>query len=173
MPYSVGKYAYGICDKTGFRYPLKELIPEIRNGAKTGMMVGYDVADADHPQNHLGKFKIDDTQSLLNARPDRIEPATERLLLIDPFTTAAAGGGNTVVTVTEKDHGRSTSDTVRFRNSVGFDGLTAANFNLATGYAITKLTDDTYTVTIAASSTTGSIKGGGVHVTVGPVTLEA
>ena len=27
MPYSVGKYAYGICDKTGFRYPLRELIP--------------------------------------------------------------------------------------------------------------------------------------------------
>ena len=85
MPYSVGKYAYGICDKTGFRYPLRELIPEIRNGAKTGMMVGYDVVDPDHPQNHLGKFKTDDTQSLLNARPDRIEPATERLLLEGDF----------------------------------------------------------------------------------------
>ena len=58
MPYSVGKYAYGICDKTGFRYPLRELIPEIRNGSKTGMMVGYDVVDPDHPQNHLGKFSI-------------------------------------------------------------------------------------------------------------------
>ena len=173
MPYSVGKYAYGICDKTGFRYPLRELIPEIRNGAKTGMMVGYDVVDPDHPQNHLGKFKTDDTQSLLNARPDRIEPATERLLLVDPFTTAAAVGGSTVVTVTEKDHGRSTSDRVRFRNCLGFDGLTAANFNLATGYAITKLTDDTYTITVAAESTSGSITGGGVFATVGPVTLEA
>ena len=116
MPYSVGKYAYGICDKTGFRYPLRELIPEIRNGSKTGMMVGYDVVDPDHPQNHLGKFKTDDSQSLLNARPDRIEPATERLLLVNPFTTAAADSGSTVVTVTEKDHGRSTSDRVRFRN---------------------------------------------------------
>ena len=158
MPYSVGKYAYGICDKTGFRYPLRELIPEIRNGSKTGMMVGYDVVDPDHPQNHLGKFKTDDSQSLLNARPDRIEPADS---------------GSTVVTVTEKDHGRSTSDRVRFRNCLGFDGLTAANFNLATGYVITKLTDDTYTITVAASSTSGSITGGGVFATVGPVTLEA
>ena len=99
MPYSVGKYAYGICDKTGFRYPLRELIPEIRNGAKTGMMVGYDVVDPDH-HRMLGKFKTDDTQSLLNARPDRIEPV-EELLLVDPFTTAAAVGGSTV-TVTEK-----------------------------------------------------------------------
>ena len=82
MPYSVGKYAYGICDKTGFRYPLRELVPEIRNGSKTGLMVGYDVVDPDHPQNHLGRIKIDDEQSLLNARPDRVEPATERLLLV-------------------------------------------------------------------------------------------
>ena len=65
MAYSAGKYAYGICDKTGFRYPLKELIPEIRNGSKTGLIVGYDVVDPDHPQNFLGRFKIDDTQSLL------------------------------------------------------------------------------------------------------------
>ena len=74
MPYSVGKYAYGICDKTGFRYPLKELIPEIRNGAKTGMMVGYDVVDPDHPQNFVGRIKTDDPQSLRDARPDRTEP---------------------------------------------------------------------------------------------------
>ena len=173
MAYSVGKYAYGICDKTGFRYPIRELIPEIRNGAKTGLFVGYDVIDPDHPQNHLGKFKIDDTQSLLNARPDRIEPATERLLLVDPFTTASADSGSTVITVTEKSHSRSTSDRVRFRNCVGFDGITKANFELSTGYVITKLTDDTYTFTVSASSTTGSITGGGVFVTVGPVTLEA
>ena len=102
-----------------------------------------------------------------------MEPATERLLLVNPFTTAAADSGSTVVTVTEKDHGRSTSDRVRFRNCLGFDGLTAANFNLATGYVITKLTDDTYTITVAASSTSGSITGGGVFATVGPVTLEA
>ena len=62
---------------------------------------------------------------------------------------------------------------MRFRNCLGFDGLTAANFNLATGYAITKLTDDTYTITVSAESTSGSITGGGVFATVGPVTLEA
>ena len=79
MGYSAGKYAYGICDKTGFRYPIKELVFEMRNGVRTGLKVGYDVVDPDHPQNFLGKFKVDDSQSLLDARPDRIEPATERL----------------------------------------------------------------------------------------------
>ena len=36
MSYSSGKHAYGICDKTGFRYPLRELVFEYRNGSKTG-----------------------------------------------------------------------------------------------------------------------------------------
>ena len=173
MAYSAGKYAYGICDKTGFRYPLKELIPEIRNGSKTGLIVGYDVVDPDHPQNFLGRFKIDDTQSLLNARPDRIEPATERILNKDPFTTAAADSGTTEITVKENSHGRSTSDRVRFRNCIGFDGITKAVFELADGYVITKLTDDTYKITVSASSTTGSVTAGGDFVSVGPVTLEA
>ena len=173
MGYTNGKYAYGICDRTGFRYDIKDLVFEIENGVRTGLRVGYDVIDKDHPQNFLGRLKIDDTQSLLDARPDRSEPATERLLLIDPFTTAVADSESTVITVTEKSHGRSTSDRVRFRNCVGFDGITSANFELASGYVITKTTDDAYTITISASSTTGSITGGGVFVTVGPVTLEA
>ena len=41
MGYSAGKYAYGICDKTGFRYPIKELVFEMRNGVRTGLKVGY------------------------------------------------------------------------------------------------------------------------------------
>lgn len=173
MAYTNGKHAYGICDRTGFRYDIKDLVFEIENGVRTGLRVGYDVIDKDHPQNFLGRLKIDDTQSLLDARPDRSEPATERLLLVDPFTTAAVDSGSTVVTVIEKSHGRATSDRVRFRNCVGFDGITKANFELAEGYVITKTTDDAYTISISASSTTGSVTGGGVFVTVGPVTLEA
>jgi hypothetical protein len=173
MSYSSGKYAYGVCDKTGFRYDLKDLVFEFKNGSKTGLRVGIDVVDPDHPQNFIGRIKFDDPQSIQDARPDRVEPATERLLLVNPFTTAAADSGSTVITVVEKSHGRSTSDRVRFRNCVGFDGITSANFELSTGYVITKTTDDAYTITVSASSTTGSITGGGVFVTVGPVTLEA
>jgi hypothetical protein len=173
MAYSSGRYAYGICDRTGFRYKIKDLVFEVENGVRTGLRVGYDVADKDHPQNFLGRLKVDDTQSLLDARPDRSEPVTERLLFLDPFTTAAADSGSTVITVKEVSHGRATSDRVRFRNCIGFDGITKANFELADGYVITKTTDDAYTITIAASSTTGSKTGGGVFVTVGPVSLEA
>ena len=173
MSYSSGKHAYGICDKTGFRYPLRELVFEYRNGSKTGLRVGMDVVEQDHPQNFVGRIKFDDPQSVRDARVDRVEPAAEVLLPKDPFTTAAASSGSTVITVAHKSHGRSTSDRVRFRNCVGFDGITATVLQLAEGYVITKVNDDSYTFTVSASSTSGSVTGGGDFASSGPVTLEA
>ena len=70
MTYSAGKYAFGYCDKTGFRYPLKDLVWEYVDGQRTGMRVGRDVVDPDHPQNFLGRIKINDPQALMNPRPD-------------------------------------------------------------------------------------------------------
>jgi hypothetical protein len=71
MAYAKGNYAYGFCDRTGFRYPLNELVYEYKDGVKTGMRVGFDVVDVDHPQNFLGRIKINDPQSLMDPRPDR------------------------------------------------------------------------------------------------------
>ena len=65
MAYSSGKYAYGICDRTGFRYKIKDLVFEVENGVRTGLRVCYDVVDQDHTQNFLGSLTLDDTQSLL------------------------------------------------------------------------------------------------------------
>ena len=70
-PYANGKYAFGFCDRTGFRYPLKDLVFEVRNGVKTGLRVGRDVVDPDQPQNFLGRIRIFDPQSLRDPRPDR------------------------------------------------------------------------------------------------------
>jgi len=69
--YASGKHAWGICDKTGFRYPLSDLVYEYRNGKRTGMRVGRDVYDKDHPQNFVGRVKTDDAQALRDPRPDR------------------------------------------------------------------------------------------------------
>lgn len=71
MPtYARGKNAYGICDRTGFRYKLTDLVWEFSNGVKTGLRVGNDVSDLDHPQNFLGRVKINDPQALMDPRPD-------------------------------------------------------------------------------------------------------
>jgi len=47
MGKATGKYAFGICDRTGFRYPINELVYEFDNGKRTGLRVGRDVADRD------------------------------------------------------------------------------------------------------------------------------
>lgn len=70
MAYAKGKYAFGYCDKTGFRYPLSDLVDEYQDGVRTGFRVGKDVVDPDQPQNFLGRVKINDPQSLRNPRPD-------------------------------------------------------------------------------------------------------
>jgi hypothetical protein len=70
MTYAAGKKAFGYCDKTGFRYPLNELVWEVKDGRRTGMRVGRDVVDPDHPQNFLGRVRVVDPQSLRDPRPD-------------------------------------------------------------------------------------------------------
>ena len=68
--YAKGSKAFGFCDRTGLRYPLKDLVYEIENGVRNGLRVGKDVVDPDHPQNHLDKANTNDPQSLDDPRPD-------------------------------------------------------------------------------------------------------
>lgn len=89
MSYARGKYAYGYCDKTGFRYPLNELVWEYKDGQKTGFRVGYDVVDPDHPQNFLGRLKITDPQSLRNPRPDTSLEESRNLFGFNPVGNPA------------------------------------------------------------------------------------
>jgi hypothetical protein len=70
MRYAAGKRAWGICDRSGLRYPLKDLVPQYRNGVKTGLLVGRDQVDEDHPQNFIGRARTDDAQALRNPRPE-------------------------------------------------------------------------------------------------------
>lgn len=145
-----GKYAYGFCDRSGFRYDLHDLVYEFRNGVRNGLRVGKDMVDQDHPQNFLGKIKAEDAQSLNDPRPDkRLEPDVERLLNPNPYTHSGSG----VITTKETNHGRTTGDTVRFRNSLGVGSLiTQSALELSSGYSITVLTNDTYKFTIPGIS---------------------
>jgi len=102
MTYAAGKKAFGFCDRTGFRYPLSDLVWEIRDGKKTGMRVGRDVVDPDHPQNFLGRVRVVDPQSLRDPRPDTSLAESRALFgwkpVGDPVTSMVGAVG--VVTVT-------------------------------------------------------------------------
>lgn len=87
MAYAKGKKAYGFCDRTGFRYKLTDLVDEVRNGVKTGFRVGRDVADGDHPQNHLGRLRIADSMGLRNPRPENKREDTTITFPIFDLTT--------------------------------------------------------------------------------------
>ena len=168
MSFAKGKYAFGFCDKTGFRYPLKDLVDEYRNGTKTGFRVGRDVVDPDQPQNFLGRLKIFDPQSLRNPRPDpRVEPETQHSLPPNPFTTSVAFD---IVYVNEPNHGRTDGATIVFYGAEAFAGVSASVLNKIEGYTINVLNTDTYTITLPVfpPTITSSEQGGGNNVYAGP-----
>jgi len=92
LSYASGKYAFGYCDRTGFRYPKKDLVPQIVNQRPTGLLVGKDVVDPDQPQLQLGRVRVDDPQALRNPRPDRSLEQSRKFFAFDPV-----GGGVTAL----------------------------------------------------------------------------
>ena len=67
----MSKLAWGICDRSGFRYLLKDLVPQYINSKPSGLMVGKDMVDIDHEQLRLGEVDANDKQSLDNPRPEQ------------------------------------------------------------------------------------------------------
>ena len=92
MSYASGKYAFGYCDRTGFRYPKKDLVPQIVNQKPTGLLVGKDVVDEDQPQLQLGKVRVDDPEALRTPRPDQSMEESSQFFAWNPV-----GGGITAL----------------------------------------------------------------------------
>ena len=90
MTASRGKRAFGFCDRTGFRYKLTDLVPQIENQRPTGLLVGRDVVDVDQPQLQLGRIAFTDNEALRNPRPDRALDKSRALFAFNPV-----GGGVT------------------------------------------------------------------------------
>ena len=159
---AVGKHAKFISDRSGLEFPYTEMVIEW-NGARVHMSE----YEKKHPQLEPKRFMAE-PQGLRNARPDRVEPAVARLLPADPF---AITSGSTTITVTEPNHGRSTNDTVRFRNVDGSPGGVAPSaYTSNAGFSITVTTTDNYTFTLGSTPNITE-QSGGLTVTAGPVTL--
>lgn len=87
---SAGKKAYGFSDRSGFRYPLNELVDQFENKRPTGMKVGMDELDIDHEQLRLNEVSGSEDVSLKDPRPDRELSQTRSLWAWNPV-----GGGVT------------------------------------------------------------------------------
>jgi hypothetical protein len=162
--FATGRKAKAISDRSGMAFPYNEMVKEWN-----GSFVHTSEFEAKHPQLEPRPHKAD-AQALQDARPDRTETAAPNLLKTDSFKTGSASSSTS--TVTEENHGRSTSDTVRFYAATSFDGITATNINAAAGYTITVVDTNTYTFSVSTdTATTGNIKGGGFRAYAGPTTI--
>ena len=161
---SGGKYAKAISDRSGMEFPYTEMVKEWN-----GSFVHISEFEAKQPQLEPTRY-TGDPQGLMNARPDRTEPATQNLLPNNPFSLTS---GSASVTVTEPNHGRSNGNTVRFRNVDGSPGgLAFTVFENSSGFSISSVTTNTY-IFNCGSSATITEKAGGTFVTAGPVTQLA
>jgi len=162
MSRSNGKYAQFISDRSGMAFPYKEMVVEW-NGSRVH------VSEFESKQPQLEpKPTVADPQGLQFARPARVEPETESLLPGNPFNFTS---GSSVVTVTEPGHGRSTGNTVVFRNVDGSPGgLAYTVFENASGFSITVIDTNSYSFDCGTNATLTE-NSGGMTVTAGPVTL--
>lgn len=160
MSYAKGKYAKFISDRSGLEFPYTEMAIEW-NGMRVHTSEYEPKAPQLMPHEHTP-----DPQALEHARPARVEPATERLLGLNPFTHEAGSG---LIKVFEPGHGRTTGDIVRFRDATGH---LASTINADAGKTITVVDDDFYTFNVGLASTTTVISGGG-QASAGPVTLSS
>ena len=163
MAYARGKHSQFISDRSGMAFPYKEMVKEW-NGSRVHKSEYESKTAQDHPSKHSP-----DAESLQFARSARVENSVARLLPLNPFRFTASSA---TITVFEPDHGRSTSDTVRFRDVTGhIFGADVDELEDSDGYSITKTDDDFYTFTVSTSAgTTGS--GGGGYSSSGPATLS-
>ena len=161
MAFAKGKHSKAISDRSGLEFPYTEMVKEWN-----GMLVHTSEYEPKQPQLDP-KPKGSDPQGLLNARPARTETSVPRLLPLNPFTITNA---SQIVKVNEPNHGRSTSDRVRFRNSQGVSNITPAIINLNTGYVITKTDDNNYTFD-SGNAANKTVSGGGGSAFAGPVTV--
>ena len=85
--------------------------------------------------------------------------------LTNPFTATLSSA---VITVADVAHGCGTGDFVIFTGATGLGGnITAGILNLATGYQVTVIDDDSYTITVGAVANATDVSGspGGGTVT--------
>ena len=108
--YASGKHAIAISDRSGLRFPYREMVKEWN-----GMWVHYTEYESKQPQLELAVIGADGI-GLEHPRPEqRSTPTVPVMLPANPFETYAAGSG--IIFVHSPNHMRKEGDTVRFRGT--------------------------------------------------------
>jgi hypothetical protein len=200
--YAKGSRAYAISDRSGMRFPYREMVREWN-----GFLVHYSEYESKQPQ--LDPKPVgSDPQALYNPRVQQADTPQLILLTPNPFESIIYSGV-TYVNVYSQDHQRSTGDVVRLRGNAqvtvpGTEGAFVPNLqqfaniptfdnvsdlNNTNGFTITvgKIQSDGtvittggglttpenyFFITSTSNATSGTIIGGGIGCSAGPVTLQ-
>ncbi len=161
--YATGKYAKAISDRSGMEFPYNQMVREWN-----GSLVHVSEFEPKQPQLEP-KPMNGDAISLRNVRPDRTETAVPQILPLNAFT---ATNGSATISVNEPNHGRSSGDTVRFRDVESVGGISPTTITNSSGFTITKTDDNNYTFGAGTNASFTEIGGGG-SASAGPVTIVA
>ena len=131
MPkYASGKHALAISDRSGLRFPWREMVTEW-----TGAFVHVSEYEPKQPQLRPKTLSAS-AISLSKVRPARTAFPTTTILPNNPFTTTVS----TTVTVTQPSHNFSSGDAVRFRQvkeAVGGISITTLELETTLNGALT------------------------------------
>jgi len=131
MPkYASGKHALAISDRSGLRFPWREMVTEW-----TGAFVHVSEYEPKQPQLRPKTLSAS-AISLSKVRPARTAFPTTTILPNNPFTTTVS----TTVTVTQPSHNFSSGDAVRFRQvkeAVGGVSITTLELETTLNGALT------------------------------------
>jgi len=89
------------------------------------------------------------------------------MLPLNPLTTSS---GSATITVNEPSHGRTSGDTVVFRDIEAVGGIAATTLASSSGFTITVTSANNYTFEAGTIASFTEIGGGG-SVSAGPVTI--
>ncbi len=160
--FATGKNAYAISDRSGLRFPYREMVREWN-----GYLVHYSEYESKQPQLEP-KPVGNDPQALQNPRVQRKDTPQLILLNNNPFEVVKYGV-NTYVNVYSLDHQRSADSVVRLRGvprviSAGSGGEDATNLQSFAGIpdivGVTDIDSATgFTISLGRIDSAGNVTG--------------
>ena len=154
--FATGKKAYAISDRSGQRFPYVEMVTEWN-----GSFVHTSEYEPKHPQLEP-KVPGNDPQGLLDARPDRTEPAVVVKLAYNPFYSTS---GSSTISINDPGHGTKIGSSIIIKNPLASNGFSIATLTTTTGYSVTSVDTDNYSINLSnTASATGFFGGGGISI---------
>jgi len=160
--FATGKKSWAVSDRSGQRFPYHEMVKEWN-----GLFVHISEYEAKHPQLEP-KIPGNDPQGLLNARPDRVEPAVIVQLAYNPLYATA---GSSTIVINDPGHGNKIGNSIIILNPLAGNGFSIATLSTTLGYVLTSVSSDQYSVNMPYTATATGFFGGGT-ISIGPSAVE-